>query len=108
MQNILIIKCFSPLLSSGDYLSNSSIQQSPPSARTRAPASNIHSPANKLLRLNERKEKSVIKDETQEVGKRLECLPPSFTAVTVNPALVLPSPVVITALLLNFAANFKN
>ena len=32
-----------------EYLSNSSIQQSPPSARTRAPASNIHSPKNKLI-----------------------------------------------------------
>lgn len=27
-----------------DYLSNSSMQQRPPSAKTRAPASNIHSP----------------------------------------------------------------
>lgn len=35
-------------------------------------------------------------------------LPPSFTAVTVKPALVLPRPVVITDRLLNLAANFKN
>lgn len=35
-------------------------------------------------------------------------LPPSFTAVTVNPALVLPNPVVITDRLLSFAANFRN
>lgn len=35
-------------------------------------------------------------------------LPPSLTAVTVNPALVLPNPVVMTDRLLNFAANFKN
>lgn len=34
--------------------------------------------------------------------------PPSLTAVTVSPALVLPSPVVITDLLLNLAANFRN
>lgn len=61
-----------------------------------------------IIKTKREKKKSVMKDATQEVGKRLECLPPSFTAVTVNPALVLPSPVVITALLLNFAANFKN
>lgn len=35
-------------------------------------------------------------------------IPPSLTAVTVSPALVLPNPVVITDLLLNLAANFKN
>lgn len=35
-------------------------------------------------------------------------LPESLTAVTVKPALVLPSPVVITDRLLNLAANFKN
>jgi len=78
------------------------MQQSPPSARTRAPASNIHSPENNLIRLYE-KEKYC---EGNNI--RSESLPPSFTAVTVNPALVLPSPVVITALLLSFAANFKN
>ena len=35
-------------------------------------------------------------------------IPPSLTAVTVKPALVLPRPVVITERLLNLAANFKN
>lgn len=35
-------------------------------------------------------------------------VPPSLTAVTVSPALVLPKPVVITDLLLNLAANFRN
>jgi len=42
------------------------------------------------------------------VNKAACILPPSFTAVTVNPALVLPNPVVITDRLLNFAENFRN
>lgn len=46
--------------------------------------------------------------ESFAVKKLYENLPPSFTAVTVNPALVLPNPVVITDRLLNFAANFRN
>ena len=37
-----------------------------------------------------------------------DIVPPSLTAVTVKPALVLPRPVVITERLLNLAANFKN
>lgn len=37
-----------------------------------------------------------------------DVVPPSLTAVTVKPALVLPRPVVITERVLNLAANFKN
>ncbi|OMH78615.1 hypothetical protein AX774_g7987, partial [Zancudomyces culisetae] len=56
------------------------MQQTPRSANTNAPASSIHSPP----------------------------LPPSRTAATVSPALVVPTPVVSTDRGDNFAAYFKN
>eukprot|EP00968_Pinguiococcus_pyrenoidosus_P016479 scaffold1596_cov302-Pinguiococcus_pyrenoidosus.AAC.48 len=56
---------------------NSSMQHSPRSARTSAPASSCHSP-------------------------------PSLTAEHVNPALVVPTPVVMTARELSIAAKRRN
>lgn len=57
---------------------NSSIQHTPPSANTSAPASNVQVP------------------------------PLSFIAVTVRPAPVVPTPVVSTDLLAILAANLSN
>mmetsp|Transcript_28488 Transcript_28488/g.79666 ORF Transcript_28488/g.79666 Transcript_28488/m.79666 type:complete len:223 (-) Transcript_28488:383-1051(-) len=65
--------------SCGRIESNSSMAQTPPSARTRAPASNIHSP-----------------------------VAASRTAVTVSPALVLPVPVVRTERGTSLATNLRN
>lgn len=70
----------------------SPIQQSPPSARTRAPASSCHSPPSCSLSL-------------MTLTHSLSL--PTLTAATVSPALVLPRPVVSTDRGTNFTAYFR-